>query len=349
MRNFQDVVINAIIVHVLVPKKEGLILSSDSIDLNTNDPTKAFIRGHILNVSKDNNLRAAKFITTDEDSPGKISNDLINNPNNLVRASQNFASHLYSIMEKDGRISPCDLAICLFHEVGEQSFPYLAILKLDPSSAFRNRIEKVGTRNIVNLEKLDLVFTSERLQKAALIKPIQPDSAYHLLLLDRQISKEKMPDVAEFFKKDFLSCELAYDSTLLTGELYKALNATENILRENEYFEEASSFSEYFKPIFRNDEFHLNQWINNLPYPNDLQELILREMQNKLHDNNFEIDRNISKNFYKKVRYIGDNGLIIEINETNKNDIIAVHDDGGPLEPAHWDICVETQKWERVK
>lgn len=373
MRDIQNIQVDNVIVHILDPgntgllppgfiksTRGGLLLSIKPINIAKNPDAYDFIKRHILSVLGDNNLRAAKFPDNGLNSISETCNGLIKKTGLLVNESQSIAEKLFGIMINDKRISACDLAVCLFYGDTEESDPkdpkkkivitdkYLALLKLDPSSVFQNAISVTGGP-AVDLEKINLVFTSERLQKAAIIQFVQPKNEYDMLLLDRQVSKEKGPEIAEFFRKDFLDCGLAFDDYFLTKMLYYILIRIENRLREMGFEEEAVYFSRLILQILLQEEFHFDEWRDTLEIPpeneKEVIEVILDEIKD-LPQKNFKIDEKVSNKVLQKARYIGDHGLIVEI-EANHRDCIKERRSDGTNRK--WKITIETQMWRKVK
>ena len=252
-------------------------------------------------------------------------------------------------MKDDKRISPCDLVAALYHEGGEENSPYLALLKLDPSSAFQNRITRAGGQRVVNLEEINLIFTTERLQKAALIQTIDPKNMYDLLLLDSQAGLYKGGQVAEFFRETFLDCDFAYDSKELTKELYSALLTVENNLLWGGLTSDSKKFSRILLDTLLGQNFNLQEWYPNLPLSKKAQGIVSEVFETQLHSQVFEIDGNQARKFSQKAVFVGSNGLKIEVNAGSIDKVEYVYVPAEPLKPAHWEIKIKTQNLERVK
>src|SRR5262249_48912354 len=126
----------------------------------------------------------------------------------FIDASQRLAQQLFLVMDK--RITPGSLAVCLYDATNYPGLHFLALLKIDPSETFVQRIgqDSAGKR-IVSLDLRDDVMptTREKLHKAALLKPKDAQESYDLLLLDRQVAP-----AADFFARRFLGVELAMDA-----------------------------------------------------------------------------------------------------------------------------------------
>jgi len=356
MRDIIGIKLISVIVHIFSPRVDekekrasGWIMSDEPMDLAQNQPAHDFVTIHIRNVLADQNLRAAKFTDLAPDRPGVMTDQLIKKPDQLIPLSQNLAKTLFEIMERDRRTSVCDLAVCLFTAENYPEQRFVALLKLDPSTVFHNQVNIVNGKQVVNLVIQNLAFTTERLQKAALIQAYDNKKPYDLLLLDTQVSADRGPGVAIYFRKTFLGCELVYDSTQLTGNLYTAFLYVVNQLINSGFADSAIDFSTLARNVFKLDEFHLEPWLESLPYSQAEKAIIEGVLREKLPEINFEIDLNRVISFPAKVRYQGSHGLIVEIDEKYEAEIEVTQIPATPIKPAHWRICTETLTWKKVK
>ncbi|HWQ47150.1 MAG TPA: nucleoid-associated protein, partial [Longilinea sp.] len=320
MRDISGINLINVIVHIFTPRvegrknpEEGWIISDRPMDLTSNQPARDFIIVHIENVRTDLNLRAAKFADLAPERPGAITAALIKKPEELIPLSQKLAKILFGILEHDRRTSVCDLAVCLFTAENYPDKYFLALLKLDPSSVFHNKVVNIDGKQVVELEMENLAFTTNRVQKAALIQGIDEDNILDLLLLDTQVRSDRGPDVALYFRQIFLGCEFVSDSTQLTGDLYDGTVEAENQLLKQGYVATAVDFAARVRSVFKMKDFRLGMWLASLPYTPKEVDVIAQAIRQKLHRENLEIDHLRVLAFPNKIRFRGSHGLIIEI------------------------------------
>ena len=351
MFDINNIKIEKIIAHVLSPNQAGLIKSDSEIDVSNNYQTVQLITNHIKNIHEDTKTRKAKFNPSLGDTTAKICNEIIKNPQTFIPNSQKLATNLFKIMEKDKRISDCDLVICLFSELGNFSDKFLALLKLDLSDAsgFQNEITKVKGKVIVNIIYFNLNFAFSQLQKAAIIKKYDsekenileeliqeehdpetdfnnlpdydPEPEYDLLIVDRQAWSSTRFNVAKFFSTDFLGCDIILNNTDLTKLLYWNLTFIENkLITEEEYvyIEKIVLLSNHIENI---RIYNPIAWMNELEFPESLITLVSIIIIEDIRVKNFPIDPAVRKKHYQKAKYQGSNGLIVEINRKNINNI----------------------------
>jgi hypothetical protein len=361
MRYITNFSIDEVIVHILNPRGEKLFLSDGPMNLEKDAMSKTFVHDHIKNVISDTYLRAAKFNRENPNNIGNIMNSFFTtlgkdtsenqsaSRKDLLELSRDLAGRLYPIIENNRSISDCDLGVCLFHGEESPQQSYLALLKFDPSFGFRNRIDVVGGKKVVNMVFDSLVFTSQRLQKAALVQAPGSAEPYDVLLLDKQMASEKGPEIAKFFRVSFLDCDFVYDSTQLTGELYLGILAAENELLLKNNIQEAIDFANRSRLVFQSPKFYFNKWIQSLPYSTETNQLISGIVSGNLHAEDFDIDPQRVLTFPVKVRFQGSNGLIIEIDLKNIGNLEMHHYPATAIKPAHWKICAESLTWKKVK
>ena len=132
---------------------------------------------------------------------------------------------MYGILEQDRRTKGADLAVCFYRAENIADTRFLALLKIDPSEVFQHQIaEDEQGRQFVTYVVEPRAFTNERLQKCAFIRPLAPrHNDYDMILLDRQVSDIRKQDVAQYFARDFLDSENAYDDYERTEGLYRTL------------------------------------------------------------------------------------------------------------------------------
>jgi hypothetical protein len=270
----------------------------------------------------------------------------------LVAGSQLLAEALYKILASDARISPADLAVCLFEAENYPDEHFLALLKVDPSQVFRHVILKDEHGNtFVTFEPDPLAFTNERLQKSAFVHRLDPrDPDYDLLLLDRQVrEKEEDLSIARFFSERFLDSELAFDPHEHTNRLHKSLLEAHNQVRFKLDPENDDLLDTAIQNLLQLQRVNLDTWLEELALPGEVKQEIDQVISEKLPDREFDLDPSFSARLVRKEKYAGDYGLRVEFETENKQQVLqSVKLVKNPVGPPHYEIVIKTEKWERI-
>ncbi|MDZ5000689.1 nucleoid-associated protein, partial [Clostridium perfringens] len=149
---------------------------------------------------------------------------------NLINLSQELARQLFIIMKANVNIPSCDLiVISLITDQG----PMIGILKMDYVKNFTHQVEFIENKIGIGIvpQSAGLPASSQRIQKAAFIKPIRENQAYNLMVIDKQKkSKEEEAYGANYFISNFLGCSIVNNERDMTKTFLKA---TENWTRSN--------------------------------------------------------------------------------------------------------------------
>lgn len=178
---------------------------------------------------REDRSRLARFINPNTYIQKWAYEIILDSEEKFLTNSQSIAEHLFSSMEEDKRILPGDLLVILYTDV-DRSTKNIALLKMDYNDTVsRKVIEDPET----GLKKIQLVVLGEnfpnlrqKLQKVAFI--IEPGQVADptdpaLLILDRQQGEEGK--IADFFKNNFLACEVLLTDDKKTVELFKCTNS----------------------------------------------------------------------------------------------------------------------------
>lgn len=202
------------IMHYLDPQNDKLILVENEIDLTK---TREF-----LNRLIEASLKSADSYAVDITGTSPIllaSRDILATCKAFVPRSRELASALYNVMTKNKKISSGDLLIIAAHNCDG---PFLAILKTELTHEYERKYDtrQDGTSQ-VTLSPNDNVVPSERRlpQKCAFIHQDRTD--YDVKLADNQVGMRD--DVAKFFYRDFLHCELLTTSAARTLTFCRAV------------------------------------------------------------------------------------------------------------------------------
>jgi hypothetical protein len=352
MRNPGAVQLSAVIVHMLNPEGRGLVTSERALPLK--DELRTYFATHVRNSLEDGSAKAAQFKAIDNQAVSGVCAALLDGSQELVAGSQTLARRLYEIVSHDRRISPGDLAVCLYQAA---NYPapdarHLALLKLDPSRVFRHetKTDAQGRRYVgLEIETEVMPTVRERLQKCAFIQPLDPRPDYDMLLLDRQAGMER--DVAKFFADDFLGVDPAFDARMRTNTLYRSL-----ISARNQLYPEAISLQDLvmldgaINAALASERIDLDTWIDGLPVSAEAKERIDEVVSKNLPDRQFDLDEDAAQKLIGKRRFRGDSGLKVEVPAEAYDQVVhsVSYVEDAPGKPPYYEVILHTGKWDEV-
>jgi hypothetical protein len=352
MRDATNITIRELIIHILDPQGQGLVLSSVAVPLEDSQPLVEYISGHILASLKDSGIKAARFRNLNPEQSSGVCRGMLRGDIPLVEGSRQLAQELYSIMERDHRITPGDLAICIYQANNYPYTHFLGIMKVDPAQIFRHVIlEDEDGEAYVSFETMPEAFTSERLQKCAFIQPLEPrHPEYDMLLLDRQQRLAENGSVARFFSETFLDAEEAFDARKMTEIVYRGLVNAENRVRERLTGEETDSLEEGILQAVASRRLNLDTWLDTLPLAEEIKQEIDQAVSPRLPTREVPIDRGFSQQLIRRVKYRGAGGLRLEVPSENYNTVVVSEEyvTGDPKRPPYYRIVIETEEWKRA-
>ncbi len=355
MRYATDIQLEQLVVHILDPRRpDGKVLSERTCPLGDNQRLVDYFVTHIENSLQDTTTRAARFTAQDEESAFEVCKALLDGDLDLVSGSTQLAEKLYGIIAGDQRISPGNLAAC-FYRAGNrpQVSHYLGLLKLDPSPVFRTKTERDAQGNLYvsfEIQSDVLPTTRERLHKCAFVRPLDVQSDYDLLLLDRQVPRSLPRAVAKFFSEDFLGCELALDARQRTDRLYRALVTAHNQLRPELGPDEDDALRRAVDNTIALREINLDAWLAGLPLDEAHKERIDQALRQQLPDREFGIDTGYAKKLVRKRRFKGDHGLRVEVLADDYEQVVQAVDyikQRGT--PPYYRVVLHTETWDEVR
>ncbi|AFY97198.1 nucleoid-associated protein [Chamaesiphon minutus] len=329
MRDSAGIKLEQAILHIVDSREaNGLTLSELCIDLGASENLSMmsdYFARHIQNSLKDPTTKAAKFKTnTFQDGDiAQLCYDLIHGGLDFIVGSQKIARSLKELIEKDKRIALGNLAMCSYRADNYENRKFIALIKLDPSDAFRPIVknDKSGKKYIgFELERGMMPTTKEKLQKCVFVQSLEPRHGdYDMMLLDRQTEQEP----AQFFTQDFLKADLALDDRERTKRYYTAMNAAINELRTIPEItsEQNDAVHSIFNSAIKQTKVDIESTIDSLPL-NDLYKQIVTDKFKNLPDREFSPDSQYVKTLRKKVRFKGDRGLFISVNREDLSQII---------------------------
>ncbi|MBS6504267.1 MAG: nucleoid-associated protein [Clostridium sp.] len=228
MEYINDINIQEAVIHIVDSNGDEPVLNEYNLELN--EDTYKFLHKHIEKCFKDEELKYAVF-NPERNIVKEVVQDYLNGiDNNLIGLSQELARQLFIIMKANVNIPSCDLiVVSLITDQG----PMIGILKMD---YVKNFIHQVGFKeNKIGIDivpqSAGLPGSSQRIQKAAFIKPIRENQRYDLMVIDKQKkSKDEEEYGANYFISNFLGCSIISSERDMTKTFLKA---AENWTRSN--------------------------------------------------------------------------------------------------------------------
>lgn len=227
MEYINDININEAVIHILDSNAEEPILNEYKLELNEDIYT--FLYKHIEKCFKDEDLKYGKF-NLERNIVKEVSQDYLNGVNNdLVGISKELARQLFIIMKGNENIPPGDLIVVSI--VTDQG-PMVGILKLDYVENYTHEVQFLDNKIDIGIvpQAAGLPGSSQKIQKAAFIKPIGEEERYNLMVLDKQKGSKDDEYGANYFIKSFLGANLIVNERDMTKTFVKA---AENWTRKN--------------------------------------------------------------------------------------------------------------------
>lgn len=270
----KEININEAVIHILDNNSDEPILNEFGLDLT--EEIYGFLYKHIHKVFRDEELKYAKF----KENRGivkEISKEYLSGHNNILEVSKELARQMFSLMKSKGNVPSCDLLIV---SVSTEYGPMLGILKMDYVKNYMHTVEFVENKIGINIipQLTGLPASSQRIQKAAFIKPVPNEEGVELMILDKKkSSKEKDDYGTNYFLESYLGCEILTNERDMTKGFLQATeqwtrenfsdNAekAENIRRkvkETLKEEENINLNEFSKEVFGDEEEKANHYIN---------------------------------------------------------------------------------------
>jgi hypothetical protein len=349
MRNPKNILIEELVVHSLDSQNNTLLLSDYPIQLsNSPDIVEYFIR-HIRDSLFDPITKAARFRNIIPNQASGICNDILSGRSSLLEGSKILAELIFNIMERDRRISPADLAICLYIDPEVLDNRFLAILLMDRSPVFEHKITRDESGNVkININQVTNVFTQERLRKSAFIRTLEPRNPdYDMLLLDRQSGGQN--EISKYFAKNFLDAEEAYDASARTKLLYRTLLEVRNQLQSSLPEDIKLELDQRIRAAVTNRSINTDRWVDELPIDENLTNLFREQLSLKLPDIEFDLDPQFAASMTKKRNFEGDYDLRLSISsEYYSNVVQSVTKFTTPDGEIRVRVVIETREWKEV-
>ena len=220
MEYINDINIQEAVIHILDSNSDEPILNEYNLEL-TEDIYK-FLYRHIEKCLKDEELKTAVF-NPERNIVKEIVQDYLNGiDKDMITLSRELARQLFVIMKGNVNIPSCDLIVAFL--ITDQG-SLIAILKMDYVKNFTHQVDFVGDKIGIGIvpQAAGLPGSSQRIQKAAFIKPIRDDQRFDLWVIDKQKkSKEDDEYGANYFLNSFLGCTIVANNRDMTKTFLKA-------------------------------------------------------------------------------------------------------------------------------
>lgn len=351
MRDAANITIEELVIHILNPKGQGLVLSSVALPLEGSQPLVDYFSTHIQTTLADPSLKAARFRNINPQQSSGFSQSILSGDATLVEGSQQLAQVLYKIMQGDMRITSGDLAVALFSAENYRYTRFMAIMKVDPAQIFRHVIQEDDEGNMyVSFEPEAMAFTTERLQKCAIVQPLDPrHPEYDMLLLDRQSRLEDRA-VARFFTETFLDAEEAFDSRKYTEIFVRSIAEARNRVQDILSPKDEAKIEQQLLEAVSSPRINCDVWVDELPVRKAIKEEIDQSLRDNIPERQFSFDKQIAERMTRKIKMRGDDGLRLEVNAENFYTVVVeeerITDD--PDRPPYYRVVIETEQWRKV-
>ena len=311
----------------------------------------SFLRQHISSNREHRYTRSASFLQV-EGAEGKLClsalcDSLLSEPTQFVPQSQAIARHLFDTM--DQRVSPGDLVLCTFIEGGQESLPWLALLKMDPEDGFVGVEERIAGQVRIVLRRVPNVLPRGELQKCAFIVPRSQRKAqkYDLKVLDQQAVRYGARRIAAtFFVTDFLQCQVGLNRADRTWVFASASH--EWASRKDEWpDEQIDQFKQRVGEALQDNVVDASSFAAAvIPKPEDQDDYLEHLRASGLVDLTFEPDPQERQKLTQHVHFEGAHGLRvrIEADEVGEGKTLEYHRAPGG---EGWVVTIRTTHWER--
>ncbi|WP_024614840.1 nucleoid-associated protein [Clostridium sp. Ade.TY] len=318
MEYINDININEAVIHILDSNGGEPILNE--YPLNLNEDIYKFVFKHIEKCFKDEELKYAKF-NDGRSIVKEVTQDFLNGiDNDLIGLSKELARQMFAIMNGNTNIPSCDLIIA---SIVTDKGPMIAILKMDYIKNFTHKVDFIDNKIGIGIvpQSAGLPGSSQKIQKAAFIKPIRQDEKYNLMVLDKQ-KKSKNEDEygANYFINNFLGCSIIANERDITKTFLKA---TETWTREK--FQEDADQAERVRSTVKNklkedevinvDELSEQLFKNESTIKNDFSSFVKAQGIEEV-----EVDKTWIEKKLKRVRLKIDKEIDLYIDEEVYND-----------------------------
>jgi nucleoid-associated protein YejK len=345
------ITIQKMIVHQVDHRNYKAARLSD-IESPLNPDARRFLLSHI-NLNREHRYtRSAVFREVPDGEPNlkELCDGLAADPGEFVPQSRAIATHLFSTMQSDQRISPGDLVVCTFTEDEDEKAVWVALLKMDPEAGFvGERITTQEGKVQTVLKQVDAVLPTGDLQKCAFILPAsQRQDGLHLRVLDQQAARYGVSRlVASFFLVNFLQCDVVINPADQTKAFLYGSQEWVETRRGIWPDADINRFNQAAGEALQNEQIDLTEYAKTVIGPSGEQDEYLGYMRKQgIRDLTFQPDPEVRTRLTQYVWFEGDDGLKIRIN----SDAIGAGKTLDPREDPNtntWTVTIRTSNWIR--
>lgn len=221
MEYINDINVNEAVLHILDGNAGEPILNEYLLDLG--EDTYRFLYKHIEKCLKDEELKYAKF-NEERSIVKEVTQDYLNGiDNDLIGLSKELARQMFAIMNGNTNIPSCDLIVA---SIVTDKGPMIAILKMDYIKNFTHKVNFIDNKIGIGIvpQLAGLPGSSQKLSKAAFIKPIRKEEKYNLMVLDKQ--RKKLEEYgANYWNNNFLEYNVITNERDSTKALLTAVES----------------------------------------------------------------------------------------------------------------------------
>lgn len=318
MEYINDINIQEAVIHVLDSNSGEPILNEYKLDIN--EDVYKYLYNHIEKSLKSEDLKYAKF-NEERNIVKEVVQDYLNGlDSNLIGLSQELARQLFIRMKANINIPSCDLIIVSL--ITDQG-PMIGILKLDYKKSFIHQIDFIENKVGVDLvaQAAGLPASSQRIEKAAFIKPIRENADFDLLVLDK---KKKKSDDEEYgtnyWINNFLGC---IQVTNERDETRNFINLSERWIRQtypDDAVEAESMRREIRKQLEENETISINEFAEEIIKEDGFADNFKMFMSGHV-DEEIKIDKVYAEKKINKIKLKIDSEIDITISKEAYEDI----------------------------
>lgn len=320
MEYINDINIQEAVIHILDSNGDEPILNEYKLELS--EDIYKFLYRHVEKCLKDEELKTAVF-NPERNIVKEIVQDYLNGiDTDIVGLSKELSRQLFSIMKGNINIPSCDLiVVSLITDQG----PMIGMLKMDYVRNFTHQVDFIGEKIGIGIvpQSAGLPASSQRIQKAAFIKPIREGQQFDLLVIDKQKKSKDDDDYGtNYFINSFLGCTIVANKRDMTKTFLKA---TEAWTRSNitEDAEKAERIRTTVKSKLKEDEYINIDEISNELFKEEprAKEEFSTFVKGHGLDEEIAIDKAWVEKKLKRVRLKIDKDIDLYINEEAYHDI----------------------------
>lgn len=311
MEYIREININEAIIHILDNNSEEPILNEFALDLT--DEIYGFLYKHIQKLLRDEELRYAVF-KEGRNIVQETSREYLSGHNNLLEVSKELGRQMFSLIKSKGSASSCDLIIV---SISTEYGPMLAVLKMDYVKNYMHNIEFVEEKIGINIipQITGLPASSQKIQKAAFIKPVPSEEGFDLMVIDKKKGSKKEEDYGtNYFIDNYLGCEIVVNERDMTkGFLETAEQWTRENLSDNA--DKAEKLRRKVKEKLKEeDEIDLKEFTSEVFEEGEESNFLSYVKENGL-DENISVDKEWVEKKLKRVRLKIDGDIDVYLSE----------------------------------